>query len=53
MMNSKILILNEIKSKMNTPIIVDTRRIFDSNRAEEIDMMYYGVGYGVNINENI
>jgi UDP-N-acetyl-D-mannosaminuronic acid dehydrogenase len=42
----KSLDLNKIKSKMNTPIIVDTRRIFDSNQAEEIGMMYYAVGYG-------
>lgn len=42
----KTLDLNEIKSKMNTPIIVDTRRIFDRNRAEEIGIMYYAVGYG-------
>ena len=42
----KNLDLNKIKSKMNTPIIVDTRRIFDSNQAEEIGIMYYAVGYG-------
>ncbi len=42
----KNLDLNLIKSKMNTPIIVDTRRIFDSNQAEEIGIMYYAVGYG-------
>jgi len=41
----KNLDLNKIKSKMKTPIIVDTRRIFDSNRAEEIGIMYYAVGY--------
>ena len=41
----KNLDLNQIKSKMNTPIIVDTRRIFDSNKAEEIGIMYYAVGY--------
>jgi UDP-N-acetyl-D-mannosaminuronic acid dehydrogenase len=41
----KNLDLNQIKSKMKTPIIVDTRRIFDSNRAEEIGIMYYAVGY--------
>jgi len=42
----KNLDLNEIKPKMNTPIIVDTRRIFDSNKAEKIGIMYYAVGYG-------
>lgn len=42
----KNLDLNQIKSKMNTPIIVDTRRIFDANQAEEIGIMYYAVGYG-------
>jgi hypothetical protein len=30
---------------MNTPIIVDTRRIFDSHKAEEIGIMYYAIGY--------
>ena len=30
---------------MKTPIIVDTRRIFDSDRAEGIGIMYYAVGY--------
>lgn len=42
----KNLDLNEINSKMNTPIIVDTRRIFDSNEAEDIGIMYFAVGYG-------
>jgi UDP-N-acetyl-D-mannosaminuronic acid dehydrogenase len=42
----KNLDLNKIKSKMNTPIIVDTRRIFDRNQAEKIGIMYYAVGYG-------
>ena len=41
----KNLNLQEIKSKMNTPIIVDTRRVFDSNKAEKIGIMYYAVGY--------
>lgn len=41
----KNLNLQEIKSKMNTPIIVDTRRTFDSKKAEEIGIMYYAVGY--------
>ncbi len=41
----KNLNLQEIKSKMNTPIIVDTRRIFDSHKAEEIGIMYYAIGY--------
>ena len=37
--------LQEIKSKMNTPIIVDTRRVFDSKKAEEIGITYYAIGY--------
>lgn len=41
----KNLNLQEIKSKMNTPIIVDTRRAFDSSAAEKIGIMYYAVGY--------
>jgi hypothetical protein len=30
---------------MNTPIIVDTRRIFDNKKAEDMGISYYAVGY--------
>ena len=41
----KNLDLQEIKSKMNLPIIVDTRRIFDSKKAEKLGILYYAIGY--------
>lgn len=41
----KNLDLHEIKAKMNTPIIVDTRRIFDNKKAEDMGISYYAVGY--------
>lgn len=41
----KNLDLNEIKIKMNTPIIVDTRRMYDSKIAESLGFTYMGVGY--------
>ena len=43
----KSLDLNEIKSNMNTPIVIDTRRILDIEQVEKIGMQYYGIGYGV------
>ena len=42
----KNLNLQEIKSKMNTPILVDTRRIYSSKQAEEVGIMYCAIGYG-------
>jgi len=42
----KNLNLHEIKSKMNTPILVDTRRIYSSKQAEEIGITYCAIGYG-------
>lgn len=41
----KNLNLNEIKTKMKTPIIVDTRRIYDSKAVESLGFTYMGVGY--------
>jgi len=38
--------LTKIKSKMKTPIIVDTRRIFDNKKAEDLGITYTAVGYG-------
>jgi UDP-N-acetyl-D-mannosaminuronic acid dehydrogenase len=41
----KNLDLNQIKTRMNTSIILDTRRIFDSKKAEDMGISYYAVGY--------
>jgi len=38
--------LNEIKKHMKeNPILVDTKRIFDKNKAEDLGMYYVSVGY--------
>lgn len=41
----KNLNLSEIKKKMQTPIIVDTRRLYDSKAVESLGFTYMGIGY--------
>lgn len=38
------LTLEKIKEKMNKPLIVDCRRIFDKSKAEELGINYIGIG---------
>ena len=41
----KNLDLSKIKKSMKTPILIDTRRMFDSKTAEQIGINYFSVGY--------
>lgn len=37
--------LDSIKSKLSTPVVVDTRRMFDGNLARSISLTYLAIGY--------
>jgi nucleotide sugar dehydrogenase len=41
------LSLEKISEKMNTPLIVDCRRIFDKSKAEKLGINYVGIGLGI------
>jgi len=47
----KSLDLGEIKNKMNLPVVIDTRRIFDNKKAESLGITYLAVGYSSNHNK--
>ena len=38
--------LNQIKSRMATPILIDGRRVFDPEEAQRAGLDYFGIGYG-------
>jgi len=44
----KNLDLSKIKSSMKNPILIDTRRLFDSKIAEQIGINYFSIGYSKN-----
>ncbi len=41
----KNLDLSKIKTTMKNPILIDTRRLFDSKKAEQAGIHYFSVGY--------
>jgi len=44
----KKLDLQKIKSLMKNPILIDTRRLFDSKKAEQLGIHYFSIGYSKN-----
>jgi len=44
----KKLDLSKIKQNMKNPILIDTRRLFDSKKAEQMGIHYFSVGYSKN-----